>query len=94
MINPGSATVCDCGWSFADGVQGAPSPYQRMQHERNPGHSTPLVWIGVLLLAGGLLITVLTYGAASQGGGRYIVAYGPIIGGIVCIFRGLSGQRR
>jgi hypothetical protein len=46
--------------------------------------------LGGLLLAGGIVVTWLTHDAASRGGGTYILAYGPIIGGIIKIVRGLS----
>lgn len=49
---------------------------------------------GVALLVLGLIITVATYSSASSSpsGGTYIVAYGPIIFGVVSIFRGLAAK--
>jgi len=43
---------------------------------------------GALWCIGGIIVTVITYSAAS-GGGRYIVAWGAIIFGAIQFFRGL-----
>jgi hypothetical protein len=48
------------------------------------------VGIGVALLAIGLVITAVTYSSASHSGGTYIIALGPIIGGVFRLFRGLA----
>ncbi len=45
---------------------------------------------GGLWCAGGTLVTVLTYSAASSGGGHYVVAWGAIVFGAVQFFKGLS----
>jgi uncharacterized membrane protein len=45
--------------------------------------------VGLLLLIVGIAITSATYSSASQQGGTYIVAYGPIIFGVIRLFRGL-----
>jgi hypothetical protein len=47
--------------------------------------------LGSILLGVGLLITVGTYGSASQSGGTYFIAYGPMIVGVIRLFRGLAG---
>jgi hypothetical protein len=51
---------------------------------------------GSVLFAIGLLITVLTRGHAesSAGGGTYIVAWGPMIFGIIAVVRGLLALSR
>lgn len=46
--------------------------------------------IGGLICLVGIVITVATYSAASEGGGRYVVAWGAILFGAVRFFRGLS----
>jgi hypothetical protein len=56
--------------------------------ERDARRRNDLVF-GSLLLAAGLLITVVTFNSASQSGGTYIVAYGPIIVGVIKLARGL-----
>ena len=45
--------------------------------------------VGLLLLIVGIAITSATYSSASTQGGTYIVAYGPIIFGVIRLFRGL-----
>ena len=47
------------------------------------------IWSGVAILGLGLFVTVASYSGA-QGGGRYIVATGAIVVGLVRIVRGLS----
>lgn len=48
--------------------------------------------IGGLICVVGIVITVASYSAASEGsgGGRYLVAWGAIIWGAIRFFRGLS----
>jgi len=46
--------------------------------------------LGGILLGLGLLITAGTYNSASQSGGTYIIAYGPMIVGGIRLFRGLA----
>ena len=50
--------------------------------------------VGGIWLAGGLLVTLISYGAASGGGGRYVVTFGPILYGVVRVARGLSRRGR
>jgi len=47
--------------------------------------------LGAILLGVGLLITVATYNSASQSGGTYFIAYGPMIVGVIRLFKGLAG---
>jgi hypothetical protein len=49
------------------------------------------VAIGLLLVVLGLAITIGTYDSASQSGGTYVIAYGPMIVGVIRLFRGLAG---
>jgi hypothetical protein len=46
--------------------------------------------LGALWCIGGTVVTVVSYSAASGGGGRYIIAWGAIIFGAIQFFRGLS----
>jgi hypothetical protein len=57
--------------------------------ERSSRKSSDLV-IGGLLFGLGLLVTVGTYNSASESGGTYFIAYGPMIVGVIRIFRGLA----
>ena len=45
---------------------------------------------GIILLVIGIGITAATYGSASQQGGTYIVAYGPIVVGVIKLIRGIA----
>lgn len=47
---------------------------------------------GVLLLLIGLVVTLVTYSQASAGGGMYVVAWGPVVFGLIQIVRGLSSR--
>lgn len=54
-----------------------------------------LIMLGTLWLLGGLIVTAASYQlASSSGGGRFVMAYGAVIYGIVQIIRGLmrSGE--
>jgi hypothetical protein len=55
---------------------------------------TQMVIGGVLVLVG-LIITAVTYSGASSSssGGTYIVAYGPVIFGLILFFQGLVASR-
>jgi hypothetical protein len=48
--------------------------------------------VGLAFLVGGLLLTAVTYASASSssGGGRYIVAWGPMLYGAFRLIRGAS----
>lgn len=50
-----------------------------------------IVW-GVVWLVAGIVITAATYNAASREGGTYVVAYGPILVGVIKIFRGIGAS--
>jgi hypothetical protein len=92
LLNPATATVCDCGWSFADGMMTARDDADREQDLRNErsARATRELGIGALLLVVGIVITAATYGSASESGGTYIIAYGPIVVGVIKIIRGLA----
>ncbi len=45
---------------------------------------------GALWTIGGTLVTILTYSGA-RGGGRYVIAWGAIVFGLIGFFKGLSG---
>lgn len=50
---------------------------------------------GALFLIGGIAITAFTYdmAASSPGGGTYMLAWGPMLYGVVRLCRGLFGRR-
>ena len=57
-------------------------------HKRSQGTTQMLVGGGLVIL--GIVITSVTHDAAvSSGGGTYVVAYGPIVFGVIRFFQGL-----
>jgi hypothetical protein len=50
-----------------------------------------IVWGGALF-ALGLVITLLTYSHASTSGGTYIIAWGPVVFGLIRLVRGLAAR--
>ena len=51
------------------------------------------ILVGVVAFSLGLFVTLATYTAATDaGGGRYLVAWGPMIWGVIQIGRGIAGQ--
>jgi hypothetical protein len=48
---------------------------------------------GSLLAIAGVVLTVITY-AAATGGGTYILAWGPVLGGIAMVITGLVNQAK
>ena len=70
-----------------------PPPDTRLAHDGTRGGFglNQQMVVGLLFLAGGIAITVLTYkSAVAAGGGQYIVAYGPIIFGAITFLRGIG----
>lgn len=59
---------------------------QYKQEKREAGNKNMLY--GALWCVGGLLITILTYSAASDGG-TYVVAWGAMIFGVIQFFKGV-----
>ncbi|HUA62091.1 MAG TPA: hypothetical protein VML19_25260 [Verrucomicrobiae bacterium] len=45
---------------------------------------------GALWCVGGLIVTIATYAAASDGGGTYFIMWGPVIFGAIQFFKGLG----
>ncbi len=46
--------------------------------------------VGALWCVGGLIVTIATYAAASDGGGTYFIMWGPVIFGAIQFFKGLG----
>ncbi|HEX5058420.1 MAG TPA: hypothetical protein VFV99_03625 [Kofleriaceae bacterium] len=63
--------------------------HQLIESERRAAKTRDLT-IGGILLGLGLAITLITYDSASQSGGTYVVAYGPMIVGAIRLFKGLA----
>lgn len=81
------------------GIPRAPAPgYIPFEHDphvqmmrdahRSSGHRM-MITGGIIALVG-IIITAATYSAASEGGGTYLICYGPIIGGVVTFFKGVA----
>jgi hypothetical protein len=67
---------------------------RELEAERRRQHARAgwTIVIGAVLVLVGLAITLITHAAAADGGGRYVFAYGPIIGGVILAVRGLVAQ--
>ncbi len=48
------------------------------------------VTIGAILIVVGVFVTIATYSSASDSGGTYVIAYGPILYGFIRLGRGLN----
>ena len=62
---------------------------ERQIKEAKSGKARKDMLYGGMWFFGGLIVTVVSYSAASNGGGSYMVAYGAIIFGGIQFFRGL-----
>ena len=75
------------------GGQAPDDPYlawsQANGEKRSRAHAN--IIFGVILLVVGIGITAWTHSAAvDNGGGTYVVAYGPIVVGVIKLVRGLA----
>jgi hypothetical protein len=81
---------------IVDQVQRAISEYETSPEGRRAYakmHARHMVY-GALWVVGGTAVTLITYGAASSGGGTYIVAWGAILYGLFDFIRGLIGWNK
>lgn len=60
------------------------------QYGQKSGGVNGDIILGILLIVVGIAITAITHDHASRQGGHYIVAFGPIIVGVVRLVRGLA----
>ena len=79
--------------TFVQSVGAALDDYRNSPEGRQALASKYLkhIGFGALWFIGGGLFTAITYGAASSGGGTYVVAYGAIIAGAIEFCWGLFG---
>jgi hypothetical protein len=101
-----AAALVKSGWDqanaeqFVANVQSAMNAYRaspeghaaileakRARHRRN-------MTVGGLWCVGGTAVTLITYTAASSGGGTYVVAWGAILFGALQFLAGLYGSLR
>ena len=73
-------------WTGPEGAAFAKSMYQA---ERSAAKARNIT-IDLLLVVVGIIVTAVTYDSASQGGGTYIVAWGPMVYGAIRLFKGLA----
>src|SRR5262245_11658041 len=70
-----------------------PDPGHEMadaERELRRSRASGEIVVGIMLIVIGVVITAATYSSVSTTGGSYIVAYGPIIVGVIKLFRGLA----
>ena len=73
-------------WNGPSGEAFAASIYEQ---ERRDKKSRDIA-LGAILLVVGILVTAFTYDSASQQGGTYIIAWGPMVFGAIRLFKGLA----
>jgi hypothetical protein len=105
LVNPGTASACDCGWSFVEGAMTAPRrqlPRDDQARRDRRLRGTIQLIIGVNLLIGSIGASVAPVGkapsavpapASAEPLVRYIVFLILIIGGILLITRGVRNRR-
>ena len=74
------------------GLEGYLSPDTRHGEIEEPARSAAEqdVIVGGLWLIGGIAVTAMTYAAAAQSGGRYVIAWGAILFGGIQFLKGLG----
>lgn len=77
------------GEGVAVAEDGSPASSPIKEGDAVPDRSRDLL-IGGLWLGGGLLVTIVSFASASEGGGRYVVTTGAIAYGLVRLIRGLT----
>jgi hypothetical protein len=55
--------------------------------------SKEIMWFGGVITTAGLILTIGTYTGAMEMGDHFLLAYGPILGGLSILFYGM-GKRR
>ena len=107
LIVPPDAERCDCGYDFAtrtvkgsylnhadpESVGGAHTVPDEIVAELVRAQGRRDVTVGGLVVVAGVLVTAVTYGAASQAGGQYVIAHGAILFGALQLLRGIVRMR-
>jgi hypothetical protein len=73
-------------WTGPDAGGFAQSAYEADRRAAKAKNIT----FGAALLVLGIIVTAVTYDSASQSGGTYIVAWGPMVYGAIRLFKGLA----
>lgn len=93
MVNNGvsesqmKSDLVDQGLSPADAETVVTNVAAEMKKAKKKGGQKDMLY-GALWCVGGIVVTIATYSAASNGG-TYVVAYGAIIWGAIQFFKGL-----
>lgn len=66
---------------------------RRLTTKATNDNSKELVWFGGIIAAAGLIFTIGTYSGIIKMGNHFLLAYGPILGGLSILFYGL-GKRK
>jgi hypothetical protein len=66
---------------------------RRLKNKTTGDSSMELIWFGGIITAAGLIFTIGTYTGIIKMGNYFLLAYGPILGGLSILFYGL-GKRK
>jgi ribosomal protein L37AE/L43A len=84
---------CDRCRSYLDTMRTSASAAQDADRAAKRAHAGRMMVVGLILLVVGIAITVVTHDNAEEnGGGTYVIAYGPMIVGGIRFFQGLFGM--
>lgn len=84
---------CDRCRNYLDAMRTSAGAAQDSARAAKRAHASKMMVVGGILCLVGIVITVATHDAAEQnGGGTYVIAYGPMIIGGIRFFQGLFGM--
>jgi len=84
---------CDRCRSYLDTMRTSASAAQDADKTAARARAARMMVVGLILLVVGIAITVVTHdNAEDNGGGTYVIAYGPMIIGGIRFFQGLFGM--
>lgn len=63
--------------------------FDQYQNQKPSGVNGDII-LGIILIVIGIAITVITHDHATKQGGTYVVAFGPIVVGVIRLIRGLA----
>ena len=67
--------------------------HRRVASKSRGGKPKELIWVGGVITAVGLIFTIGTYIGVIKMGNYFLLAYGPILGGLSILFYGLGRGR-
>ena len=90
LWNTESAMRCDCGYDFTSNtVKDSYASQPSLSFDELQQRGKKKMLYGALWFIGGLIVTGMTYAAASRSGGTYVITYGAVIVGAVQFIRGV-----